>query len=521
MGSKKVQVWLPLLLSAMMVAGMMIGYRLKFLSPAKKSSLDEVLNLVKEKYVDALPGDSINQAAITDLLSRLDPHSVYIAPPDMKEADEELAGRFAGIGIEFQLLNDTVNVVSVMTGGPSEKAGVAVGDKMIKANDSVVLAGVHITPENIRKQLRGQLGSTVSITFLHDGKQKNISITRGSIAVPSIDAAYIIAPQTGYVRINKFGEHTYPEFMVNLEKLQKQGMQKLLLDLRGNGGGFLNEAIDIADEFLDGDKLIVYTEGNHSPRKNYNAKRDGLFEKGKLAVLVDETSASASEILAGALQDWDRATIIGRRTFGKGLVQEQFQLSNGGEVRLTIARYFTPVGRNIQKPYDKGKEKYEEELWNRYHTGEVVSGDTSKSRGPSFKTPAGHVVYGGGGITPDVFVPYDTTKMAQGVSKLFYRNTLSSFVYTYFLQHRNFFQSMRSVNDLEKQFIPGEKEWQELCVYAMKDSVVLGSVTGKQKEDILKTVRALMARQLWRMEGYFEVMNAGDPVIQKCLELVK
>jgi carboxyl-terminal processing protease len=527
MGSKKLQVWLPLLFAIVMVLGMTIGYGLKgnagisFFNISRPSSMEEVLELIKGKYVDQVPMDSINQVAIDEILSRLDPHSVFIPASELNEVNEDLMGNFQGIGVEFQVFNDTVNVMSVIKDGPADKAGILIGDALIKVNDSIRLSGKKIKAEDIRKQLRGPAGSKVKVMVLRNGAMKNIFIKRGNIPVPSVDAAYIIAPKTGYLRINKFGERTYEEFMQNMEKLQKAGMNKMILDLRGNGGGLMNEATAIADEFLDGDKLIVYTQGNKSPRVEYRCSKDGLFEKGKLVVLVDETSASASEVLTGALQDWDRATIVGRRTFGKGLVQQQFQLSDGSALRLTIARYYSPLGRNIQKPYNNGKEKYREELMDRYHNGELLKEDTARHKGPSFKTPAGHIVYGGGGITPDVFVSFDTAKMKEPLARLYYNNILTNFVYKYYIQNLNYFQSVKSSVDLEKQFRPGEKEWKSLGILAVKDSLSLSGIKRKDKADILKKIQELMSRQLFGNEGYIELINETDPVVKRGIEVLK
>ncbi|HVX25999.1 MAG TPA: S41 family peptidase, partial [Parafilimonas sp.] len=364
---KKVQVWLPLIFSLVMILGMVIGYKLRentsggdsFLKNNDRTPLEEAISLIQNKYVDKVHLDSIEAPAISGVLDQLDPHSIYIPATNVESMNEDLQGGFQGIGVEFQMIKDTVNVMNVIPDGPSYKAGVEIGDKIIAVNDTFNLTGKNISTDDVRKQLRGPANSDVEVTVLRNDKPKQIKIIRGNIPLYSLDAAYMINSNTGYIKLNKFSETTYQEFMGAMEKLQKQNMQQLILDLRDNGGGIMQEAVEIADEFLDDDKLIVYTQGVHSPRQDYRASKDGVFEKGKLIVLVDETSASASEILAGALQDWNRATIIGRRTFGKGLVQQQFNLSDGSELRLTVARYYTPVGRNIQKPYDKGKEEYE------------------------------------------------------------------------------------------------------------------------------------------------------------------
>lgn len=524
MGSKKLQVWLPVLFAAVMVVGMMIGYQLRdktagnrFFNLARRTSLQELVELIKGKYVDKVSADSINQLAADELLSHLDPHSVFIPADHLKEVNEELMGNFQGIGVEFQILDDTVNVMNVVKDGPSEKAGLQVGDKFLKVNDTITIAGKKLAPDDIRKLLRGPMNTEVKVQIFRGDGKKDIVITRGVIPVSPIDAAYMINAETGYLRINKFAERTYEAFMQSLEKLQKQGMKQLILDLRGNGGGLMKEATDIADEFLSDDKLIVYTEGEHMPRFEYKCKRDGIFEKGKLEVLIDESTASASEVLAGALQDWDRATIIGRRSFGKGLVQQQFQLTDGSAVRLTIARYYSPLGRNIQKSYTRGKAQYEEELAERFHNGEVVKGDTAKPAGKAFKTPGGRTVYGGGGITPDVFVPFDTTHKPAAVIKMYYKATLGGFVYNYYMQNRTFFNTLSGPSDLALKFMPGEKEWAGLVSYAKKDTIELNSVAGKEKADVLQRMQNMMARQIWRNEGYFEVGNRTDVTVQKAL----
>lgn len=529
MGSKKLQVWLPFLFALVLSVGMWLGYQLRenttgavgFLSNTKTSTLQEILNLIENKYVDKVAADSLEDEGINDMLGHLDPHSVYIPSKETESANEDLKGNFEGIGIEFQVYGDTVNVVSVVPNGPSNKAGLEIGDKIIKVNDTANVAGVHINGDGIKKLLRGVHGTPVKLTVLHNSQMKDITITRGTIPLPALDASYIIAPKTGYIRLNKFSETTYPEFMDALEKLQKQGMDKLILDLRENGGGLISQAVDLADEFLDDEKLVVYTQGLHSPRKDYTCQRPGLFEKGKLVVLIDETTASASEIVTGALQDWDRATIIGRRSFGKGLVQEPFMLSDGSQLRLTIARYYTPVGRNIQKPYDKGKDIYEEELYNRFHDGELVKADTAKQTGTAFKTPGGHTVYGGGGIMPDIFVAYDTSAQPHDQTQLYFKGTINNFVYNYYMQNKSTLQNFKSPEEFYKQFHPGENEWLQLSSFAKKDSINLDNIPARNKSDVLQRFQTLLTRQIWRTEGYYEVSNENDPMIKKALEELK
>ena len=530
MGSKKFQVWLPLLFAIVMTAGMVIGYQMRaktavansfFQNNTSSGVLQEILSLIKNKYVDKVGTDSLKADAVNDMLAHLDPHSVYIPPSELAGVNEELQGNFQGIGVEFQIFDDTVNVVNVIEGGPSDKAGMQIGDKMLEVNDTIAVAGVHIKPDKIRNLLRGEGGTDVDVKVLRNGQQKKITIQRGTIPLPSVDVSYVIAPQTGFIRISKFAETTYEEFIDALRKLQQQHIQKLILDLRGNGGGFLNEAVNIADEFLDNDKLIVYTQGANVSKTEYHCKREGLFEKGELVVLVDETSASASEILSGALQDWDRATLIGRRTFGKGLVQQQYNLTDGGALRLTVARYYTPLGRNIQKPYNKNKEDYEEELIQRFHNGEVVIGDTTRPTTQAFKTPNGHLVYGGGGITPDIFVPFDTTAQPQPVVDLFYKGTLSNFIYHYYMNNKSTLQNIKTPQQLTSQYHPGNDDWQQLVQFAQRDSINLNNVSETVKEDVLNKLPAYLARQMFRTEGYFVVMNPRDPMVEKALAVLQ
>ena len=524
MGNKKLQVWLPLIFSIVLIAGMFLGFKMNnkgsskgFFKSTKTTSLQEALDLIRLKYVDQVNVDSIQSGAIKEMMNELDPHSVYFPPVELKEANEDLAGNFDGIGVEFNVFNDTVNVVYVIPGGPSDKAGLQIGDKLLKVNDSSLIVK-DIESAKIKEYIRGERGSTAAIQILRNGQLKTVNVIRGSIPVSSVDAAYMIDKTTGYIKLNKFTENSYEEFMAALESLQKQGLKELIYDLRGNGGGYMNEAIDMADEFLDSDKLVVYTEGINSKKREYRCKRPGLFEKGKLVVLVDELSASASEVLAGALQDWDRADIIGRRTFGKGLVQEQYQLSDGSALRLTVARYYTPLNRSIQRPYDKGKKVYMDEIWERFSNGESLYADSNKiNNGKQYKTPSGRIVYGGGGIMPDFFVPIDTASYPASVNRLFLNGSFNSFVYTYYLKNRLQIDQYSSADDYVKRFDRSDEMWDQFAGYAANND----SLTDKQKESLQKRLEAYLGRFRWRNSGYYQVLNSDDTVINKAMERLK
>ncbi|MFI5133458.1 MAG: S41 family peptidase [Chitinophagales bacterium] len=526
MSNKKLQVWLPLLFSLVMIAGMFFGFNLhkqtesnkSFFATDKRNALQEAVDLIRLNYVDSVHLDSLEGTAIDQMMNGLDPHSIYIPASSLQEVNEDLDGKFEGIGVEFNIFSDTINVLYVIPGGPGDKAGLQTGDKIIKANDSS-LTTKNLSSDDIKKIIRGERGSTIRLQLIRDNQMVNTTVTRDMIPVSAVDAAYMLDKETGYIKLDKFSNHTYIDFMQSLEKLQKQGLQKLILDLRGNGGGLMNEAVDIADEFLDGDRLIVYTQGVNNPRREYRCKKPGLFEKGKLTVLVDELTASASEVLSGALQDWDRAMIIGRRTFGKGLVQEQYPLSDGSAIRLTVARYYTPLGRSIQRPYNKGKKVYMDEIWQRYSDGEAMYADSNKiSNGKEYKTKKGKIVYGGGGIMPDVFVPLDTSTYQRSVSRMLIDGAFNNFVYNYFLQHKSQMQQYSSPSDYIQHFTNENEMWQQLVNYVSKDSVNLRNVSAKDKESLEKRLKAYLARFRWRNEGFYEVLNTDDAVIKKALE---
>lgn len=508
---------------------MYIGYKLHayqpnkgFFATSKQDVLQEAVSIIQSKYVDSVNVDSLEANAINEMMNELDPHSVYLPPADLKETNEDLSGNFQGIGVEFNQIRDTVNVTYIIKGGPSDKAGMMIGDQIIKANGQN-LTGKNITTAQIRNLIRGENGSKVVLNILRNKKPVSVTITRGNIPTPSIVAAYMLSDKTGYIKfLNSFTSSSYREFMQSLEALKKQGLKELVFDLRGNGGGYMDQAIEIADEFLDGDKLIVYTQGTNSPKKEYRCKRPGIFETGKLVVLVDELSASASEILSGALQDWGRATIIGRRTFGKGLVQELFPLKDGSALKLTVSRYYTPLGRSIQRPYSQGKKVYMDEIWNRYANGQAYYADSNKvNNGKQYKTPQGKILYGGGGIMPDIFVGLDTTNSSNDINKLYYSGSFNDFIFNYYLQHKNILDAYPTPQSYAIQFSPSKDMWDSLVVWAKKDTVNITHASAAEKQKIEARMEAYLARYKWRDMGFYQIINQTDPAIKKAIEFLK
>ncbi|MGX5817513.1 S41 family peptidase [Chitinophaga lutea] len=529
--NRKLKVFLPLLFALVLALGMYLGHRMPVIRNSdssqfftnRRSPLQEVMELLKYQYVDTVDLAEVQEEAIEGLLTRLDPHSVYIPPADVQEINEDLDGNFEGIGVEFNIIRDTVNILNVIAGGPSDQAGVLTGDKILRVNDSVRVAGADITNDRIRQLLRGPRGSKVKVQMLRGSKELDVTIKRGVIPLYSVDASYMTAPGTGYIKISKFAATTYTEFMDAVRKLEKQGMEKLVIDLRQNGGGLLDAATRLADELLDGDKLIVYTQGKNSPRQDYKCTRPGLFEKGALAVLIDEGSASASEVLAGAVQDWDRGEIIGRRSFGKGLVQEPFDLSNGATLRLTIARYYLPSGRSIQKSYENGREAYEEDLTNRYNHGEFLNRDSIRPIDTSakFETAHGRTVYGGGGITPDVFIPFDTSRYSPLLTELYTRNVFSDFIYEYYTANAGSFKQYKDPESFHRGYVVSPALMNAFRTHAAAQKINMDRMNAKDESEIKIRLKALLARQLWRSEGFYMVVNADDPVILRAVEELK
>lgn len=529
MRNKKLQVWLPFIFSLVMIAGMFFGFKLHqqtgsnagFFKRDKRTSLQEALDLIKTRYVDSIGIDSLQDDAMQEMMNQLDPHSFYIPASDLSSTNEDIVGNFQGIGVEFNIFADTVHVLYVIPNGPSDKAGLQIGDKIIKVDDSSIVSKT-LPSENIKKMIRGKGGTKVKLTILRDNTIQYFYVVRGTIPLPSMDAAYMIDTTIGYIKLNKFSETTYKEFMGAMENLQARGMKSLILDLRGNGGGLVTQATNIADEFIEGNKTIVYTQGSNTAKREYKAEKPGVFEQGKLVVLVDELTASASEIIAGALQDWDRADIIGRRTFGKGLVQEQYALSDGSALRLTVARYFTPLGRSIQRPYDKGKKVYMEEIYNRYQSGEMMYADSFHAdKKNAFKTGKGKMVYGGGGIMPDVFVPIDSSLFIYNVTRLYLDGRFNNFVYQYYTKHLPLWQQYKSPADFAARYENSPEVWSTLVAYAAKDSINLTKIPVKDRKEIEDRIKAYLARFRWRTQGFYEVSNADDPIVTKAIQTLK
>ena len=517
----------PVFFSLLLLIGMFLGFKFhveigSLLRSKTGNKIDQVFNLVDKKYVDSVDLKKLESETIEGMLSQLDPHSVYIPAEDVKKSNEDLEGNFEGIGVEFFIVKDTIYVVSVIPGGPSEKLGIKAGDKIIKVNGKIV-AGKKIKNAEVTGSLRGPSNSFVKISVKRIGIAKLIdfNIQRGNVPLNSLDAAYMAAPGIGYIKINTFAATTYDEFFEGITKLKKQGLKSLILDLRGNPGGYLSAAIMIADEFLTAKKLIVYTEGKSSPKKEDFATAAGNFEKGKLIVLVDEGSASASEIVAGAVQDWDRGIIVGRRSFGKGLVQEQALLNDGASLRLTIARYYTPTGRSIQKPYKDGLD-YSADLYNRMRHGELTNADSiNNDAQKQFKTPSGKIVYGGGGITPDVFIPLDTSAYSAYYSQVVAEGILSELCYQFVDNERQSLAKYKNVDAFVRNFnLPAGFMGNLLKNASAKNIKYVAQEWFRSEKAIRLQAKALIARQLFQKEGFYRVMASNDPAYLKSMELL-
>ena len=494
----------------------------KFNSPARKLQLAEFA--IANLYVDKVDEGKLVESAIVKMLEDLDPHSTYSDPEEVKRLNEPLVGNFDGIGIQFNMVTDTLFVIQPVSGGPSEKVGILAGDRIIEVNDTVI-AGVKMSTDEVMRRLRGPKGSKVTVKVLRAGAEELLPFTikRDKIPVYSLDASYMVDKRIGYIRINRFAATTGEEFADALRKLQKQGMKDLILDLQGNGGGYLNAAIDLCDELLGARELIVYTEGRRNPRSEFKAKGDGHFQSGRLVVLVDEFSASASEIVAGAVQDWDRGIVVGRRTFGKGLVQRPVDLPDGSMIRLTVARYYTPSGRCIQKPYES-VEQYNHDLIDRYNRGEMMSADSIHFP-DSLKTKTlklGRTVYGGGGIMPDYFVPIDTTMYTDYYMNLRDRGAVVQFNIKLIDRHRQeWLKKYRTFEQFNRKFEVTDEMLEELVALGERMKILFNEEQYKTALPLIKTqIKALLARDIWDMSEYFQVINTLSESMNKAVELL-
>lgn len=522
-------VYKPFIYSLLLAGGVIIGMAIarisfdkhKSITDTQSSKIEDIVDFVKYKYVDTVNTDQLNETAIERMLSSLDPHSVYIPASDMKNVNEELDGNFDGIGIEFFIVKDTITVVSAISGGPSEQIGIHAGDKIVKINDTIV-AGIKIKNIDVTKKLKGPRGTMVKVSIMRAGEHKllDFNIERGEIPLYSIDASYLIDDHTGYIKINRFSSTTYNEFHKALRTLTDKKIDRLVIDLRQNPGGYLQAATEIADELLGGEKLIVYTQGKAVGKNEYQSKRPGLFERGKLAVLIDQYSASASEILSGAVQDWDRGVIVGRTSFGKGLVQEQYELTDGSALRLTVARYYTPSGRSIQRPYTKEVEDYYEEVYDRYDKGQFLHADTTKNDSLMYKTAGGRIVYGGGGIRPDVFVPIDTSADATFVYRM--RSLLPEFVYSEFSTNPNLLAGYADFYAFKKGFEVNKELIAKFKKYIIGVNPKLNEAQfNKADGRIAHLMKAYFAKQKWQTNGFYFIENENDQVLTTALKSIQ
>ncbi|MCK8623555.1 S41 family peptidase [Prevotella sp. E13-27] len=521
----------PLWLALSVVIGIFIGTfyanhfggnRLSIINSGT-NKLNNLLHIVDDQYVDTVDVSDLVEKAMPLLLSELDPHSVYISAKDRQMAEDDLKGSFSGVGIEFVIRKDTLRVQNVIKNGPAERAGVLAGDKIVEVDDSSFVGSI-LTNEYAMHALKGVKDTKVKLGILRRGEKelRQLTVTRGEIPMKSVNATYMLDDETGYIRIKNFGENTYPELLIALAQLSQEDFKNLVIDLRGNTGGYLGSAVQIANEFLPKNKLIVYTEGRRSPRQEYRSDGRGSYQNMPLVVLIDEGSASASEILSGAIQDNDRGTIIGRRSFGKGLVQQPIEFNDGSIIRLTIARYYTPSGRCIQKPYTSGQDKnYEEDLMIRYQHGEFFSQDSIKHTGPEYRTSNGRVVYGGGGITPDIFVGEDTTAYTSYYKEASMSGLILQFCYDYTDDNRQKLSAYGDVPSLEK-YLKHQGIVDRFANYADKQGLKRRNLLIQRSYKLLE--RYLFSRIIYNIldeQQWIEYLNSDDPAITESLRLMK
>ena len=526
---EKSKIYLPLIVGFACAIGVLIGAALDFssYSPSsllsrnkEKEKLARLIDYIEYEYVDEVNMDSIVEVTVNDILRDLDPHSVYIPQDEYANISASMKGDFVGIGVSFYNVNDTIAVIQALEGGPSQKVGIQGGDRILYANGQR-LFNKNISNDSITEHLKGEENSKVALKVYRKGEPQllEFNVRRGKVPLKSVDAAYMLTKDLGYIKINRFAESTYKEFKESLLKLKNQGAKQITLDLRNNPGGYLAEATQIVDEFLPDEKLVLITKNKKGAVEKTYATEEGNFEKGDLYVLINENSASASEILAGALQDNDKGMIIGRRSYGKGLVQREMSLGDGSAVRLTIARYYTPTGRSIQKPYDHGNEEYFNDYLNRYKNGELISADSiTVADSLRYVTPGGKVVYGGGGIIPDVFVPKDTSFEKEGLNLLLHNGYMDRFIFEVLEGNREYYNKL-SIKDLRKKDIIDEDILKEFLSFMKRENFTLE--IAEYKPVLKRYLKATVARQLFGSNEFEEILNKEDPVIQKVVALSK
>ncbi|MFP4604736.1 MAG: S41 family peptidase [Bacteroidales bacterium] len=528
---EKITIYGPIILAIVLIGGIYLGSLLGSNNNQSSSNgyykpdkISRVLNYVKANYVDTVDESKLVEAAIPTILEELDPHSQYIPAEDLQGVSEPLEGNFEGIGIQFNMQKDTIIVVSTISGGPSEVVGIQPGDRIIKVNDTTV-AGVDMPSSKVVGMLKGERGTEVNVSVKRNNHDSllDFTITRDEIPLYSVDISYMIDDSTGYIKVNRFAKTTHEEFVKGLKKLKEQSAKKVIVDLRNNNGGYMTAATNIADQFLKDGELIVYTEGRATPKEETHATSKGIGHDLEVAILIDEWSASASEILAGAIQDNDRGIIVGRRSFGKGLVQEQTILPDGSALRLTVARYHTPTGRSIQKPYKNGQDNYYNDLNKRFEEGEFFSADSIEMADSlKYTTPKGDIVYGGGGIMPDFFVPVDTTYHSDFYSEVTRRGLIYQFSFNYADSHRQTLNQYENVSELEK-FLDSQNIYKQFVQFAENNNINPDKTSGieKSKKVILTTVKANIARNIMNDEGYYPILNNIDNTLQKASELLQ
>ena len=521
--------YMPLILAMCVIVGILIGTfyanhfsgnRLNVINSGS-NKLNNLLHIIDDQYVDTININDVVEKAIPQILAELDPHSVYITAKDAELASDDLKGSFYGIGIEFLINNDTISVQNVIAGGPAQKAGLLAGDKIVTI-DGKPFVGKECTNEEAMHRLKGPDKSTVTVGIKRYGSKevKNYTITRGEVKTKSISATYMLNEKTGYIRIKNFGENTYAEMLVSLAQLANDGFENLVIDLRDNTGGYLEAAVQMANEFLPKDRLIVYTQGRKSARQNYNSDGRGTYQHLPLVVLINENSASASEIFAGAMQDNDRATIVGRRSFGKGLVQQQIAFPDGSMVRLTIARYYTPSGRCIQKPYSAGEtQDYEKDIVERYQHGEFFSKDSIKHEGPAYHTISGRTVYGGGGITPDIFIPEDTTDVTSYYRAASMTGLIMQFALTYTDENRLKLNSFREMQELA-DYLVKQNLVDKFATYADKHDLQRRNLMIQRSYNLLEThINSRIIYNVLDEQAWTEYLNQKDKAIKAALKV--